>query len=243
MSVTTTVSQLEATHLRAPHLKGLADAQAWALAQDRIDPPGSAVQLLRQLLTRAECMACHEAALECGQRLDVIGGGPFAGGGLCDELDGTAHDVAFSDEHCALYLHYDGWLQRERPELCSKLLVVMRAQPGVPSNPAVPLQIRCAEYHSYGPGGGLLQPGHRDDGSALTMSVLVSEPNVAFGGGEFVTWSEDGRPVAHDDMRCGDAVLFHSCVAHNVAQVSHGLRQSLVIELWARDANVENRES
>lgn len=227
---------------KEPQLRGLADARAWALAQDRVDPPGSAVQVLRQLLTPSECAACHEAALECGERLDAIGGGPFAGGGLCDTLDGTAHDVAFSDEHCALYLHHGGWLQTERPELCAKLLAAMHEQPGVPSNPAVPLQVRCAEYHSYATGGGLLQPGHRDDGSALTMSVLLSEPNgVGFGGGEFVTWGEDGRPVAHD-MRSGDAVLFHSCAAHNVAQVSHGLRQSLVIELWARDANTENRE-
>ena len=107
---------------------------------------------------------------------------------------------------------------------------------------AQPLQVRCAEYHSYAEGGGLLQPGHRDDGSALTMSVLLSEPRGAgFSGGEFVTWSDDGLPVAHE-LRRGDAVLFHSCRAHNVAQVTGGLRQSLVIELWPKEANRQDRE-
>ena len=103
-----------------------------------------------------------------------------------------------------------------------------------------------AEYHSYAEGGGLLAPGHRDEGSALTMSVLLSEPQAqggggGFGGGEFITWDAGAQPVAHT-MRRGDAVLFHSCRAHNVAQVTHGLRQSLVIELWTQDTNIRDRE-
>ena len=167
-----------------------------------------------------------------------MGGGPFAGGGLCDSLTGSAHDVAFSDEHIALYLHHDGFLQREWPRLFAKLRAAMGQQPGVAHDPAVPLDVRCAEYHSYAEGGGLLAPGHRDEGSTLTMSVLLSE---GFGGGEFVTWS-GARPVAHT-LRRGDAVLFHSCRAHNVAQVTSGLRHSLVIELWAKAANVRDREA
>ena len=104
-----------------------------------------------------------------------------------------------------------------------------------------------AEYHSYAEGGGLLSPGHRDEGSILTMSVLLPEPlpqggeGGDFSGGEFVTWGDGARPVAHA-LRRGDAVLFHSCRAHNVAQLKHGLRQSLVIELWTRGTNTRNRE-
>ena len=74
-------------------LKGLADARAWALAQAEVDPEWSAVVIIRQLLDTAECALCHRAAVECGERLDDVGGGPFAGGGLCDVLSGGAHDV------------------------------------------------------------------------------------------------------------------------------------------------------
>ena len=74
-------------------LKGLADARAWALAQPEVDPEWSAVMIIQQLLDTAECALCHQAALECGGRLDDVGGGPFAGGGLCDVLSGGAHDV------------------------------------------------------------------------------------------------------------------------------------------------------
>ena len=194
--------------------------------------------------------------------------------------------MAFSDEHIALYLHYDGYLQQQQPALWAKLHGAMTQQPAVSSDPAA-LQLRCvrrhasnpidpacqassslggrwmdrglttalpshaqAEYHSYAEGGGLLAPGHRDEGSSLTMSVLLSEPQApqaqgggggGFGGGEFITWDGGAQPVAHT-MRRGDAVLFHSCRAHNVAQVTHGLRQSLVIELWTQDTNNRDRE-
>ena len=74
-------------------LKGLADARAWALEQPEVDPEWSAVVIIRQLLDTAECALCHRAAVECGERLDDVGGGPFAGGGLCDVLSGGAHDV------------------------------------------------------------------------------------------------------------------------------------------------------
>ena len=219
-------------------LKGLADARAWAREQLQVDPEWSAVAVLPQVLDAEECAWCHRAAQQCGERLADVGGGPFAGGGLCDTLSTFSHDVAFSDEHIALYLHYDGFLQRECPALYAKLHAAMTQQSRVPSDPAVPLQLRCAEFHSYAEGGGLLAPGHRDEGSTLTLSVLLSEPD-SFGGGEFVTW-RDALPVAHA-LRKGDAVLFHSCRAHNVAQVTRGLRQSLVIELWTGDVNVSDR--
>lgn len=87
-------------------------------------------------------------------------------------------------------------------------------------------------------GGGLLAAGHRDHDSVLSMSVLLSDPS-ALVGGEFVTWS-DRLPVAHK-LRQGDAVLFHSCRAHNVAQVVCGVRRSLVIEVWRGETNEKNR--
>ena len=83
-------------------------------------------------------------------------------------------------------------------------------------------------------------PRHRDNGSALTMSVLLSSRD-SFEGGEFITY-EEGFPVAHDTRR-GDAILFHSEKLHNVATVHRGTRQSLVVELWERKENRTNRFS
>ena len=75
-------------------------------------------------------------------------------------------------------------------------------------------------------------------GSALTLSVLLSEPTEMIGG-EFVTWSE-GQPVVHQLAR-GDAVLFRSEKCHSVAKVVRGVRRSLVVELWSLGTNTKNR--
>jgi len=44
-------------------------------------------------------------------------------------------------------------------------------------------------------------------------------------------------------MRRGDALLFHSEKVHNVAAVTRGLRNSLVIELWQGPCNLRDRYS
>ena len=84
-------------------------------------------------------------------------------------------------------------------------------------------------------------PGHCDEGSALTMAVLLSGPDELLGGGQFVTWQQ-GSAVTHQ-MNRGDAILFHSEKCHNVAVVTAGMRHSLVIELWASQTNSSNRFS
>ena len=40
-----------------------------------------------------------------------------------------------------------------------------------------PLHIRCIEFHDYKPGGALMDPGHIDVGSTLTLSVQLSHPD------------------------------------------------------------------
>lgn len=96
---------------------------------------------------------------------------------------------------------------------------------------------------------------HRDSGSSLTMSVLLSPPD-SFHGGRFLTWdcggANDGRgarlrawtdddaPTEHELCR-GDGILFRSEDLHNVAPVTDGLRHALVIELWAKPPNNINR--
>ena len=157
---------------------------------------------------------------------------------LRSALDRTAHDIAFNDEHVALYLHRDSHLQHAQPELVRKILDIMRSQPGEWGVDLDQLNVRCIELHHYTVGGGLVTPGHRDNGSKLTMSVMLSHPHE-FDGGEFVTYA-DGMPV-HHELERGDALLFESERLHNVCPVTLGMRRSLVIELWARPENSSNR--
>ena len=88
------------------------------------------------------------------------------------------------------------------------------------------LHVRCIEYHTYNIGGGLVSAGHCDAGSALTLSVLLSDPD-SMDGGDFITYT-DGEVVQHKLNR-GDGILFRSEKHHNVQTVRSGQRQSLVI--------------
>eukprot|EP00547_Thalassionema_nitzschioides_P012659 CAMPEP_0194259134 /NCGR_PEP_ID=MMETSP0158-20130606/42864_1 /TAXON_ID=33649 /ORGANISM="Thalassionema nitzschioides, Strain L26-B" /LENGTH=72 /DNA_ID=CAMNT_0038998813 /DNA_START=101 /DNA_END=319 /DNA_ORIENTATION=+ len=70
------------------------------------------------------------------------------------------------------------------------------------------------------------------------MSILLSDP-AGVTGGDFVTYGE-GMPMAHN-MRRGDAILFQSEKLHNISTVTKGIRQSLVVELWASTENAKGR--
>ena len=56
------------------------------------------------------------------------------------------------------------------------------------------LGVRCIEYHEYKVGGALLEENHRDVGSELTLSVLLTDAGE-LDGGTFVTYDADGTPV------------------------------------------------
>ena len=87
----------------------------------------------------------------------------------------------------------------------------------------------------------MLDPDHRDHGSTLTLSVLLSDPEEVEGG-TLITWT-GGTPCHHDELRCGDGVVFHSERVHNVSAVMGGTRHSMVIELWVGAENTRDRHS
>jgi hypothetical protein len=161
---------------------------------------------------------------------------------LRSELRGVAHDVAYSESHVALYLHKGNHFAAGWPELAAKIVNGMRSQDGPlfasGVSPTRRLNVRCVELHTYVVGGALSHPGHKDNGSKLTMSVQLS-PSDAFDGGQFVTWRE-GECVAHVLNR-GDGLLFQSEKCHNVSTVTRGVSQSLVIELWVAPPNAIDR--
>ncbi len=135
-------------------------------------------------------------------------------------------------------MHRGGWFMRTFPALWAHILDGMRSQPGSGGDAGGALNVRCVELHHYATGGHLLQPKHRDNGSALTISVMLSDP-ASTSGGAFVTYDE-GAPVVHA-LGHGDAILFHSEKLHNVCTVTSGVRQALVVELWEAPANSSDR--
>ena len=142
----------------------------------------------------------------------------------------------YGDGHLAQYLHRDGFFQLHCADLCAKLLTAMRAADEWWPASTV-LRVRCIELHHYKTGADLMEYGHTDKGSALTMSVCL---HPADDGGRFVTWDAKGEPVYHA-LASGDAILFHSEKTHNVECVRAGERRALVIELWDGDVNVRDR--
>ena len=100
------------------------------------------------------------------------------------------------------------------------------------------LAVRCVELHTYSAGAGLMDRDHKDSGSALSMSVMLSDP-ASFAGGQFLTWDGD-TPIPHAAAR-GDGVLFRSEDYHNVSPVTEGTRHVLVLELWVGAANRVDR--
>mmetsp|Transcript_18121 Transcript_18121/g.34385 ORF Transcript_18121/g.34385 Transcript_18121/m.34385 type:complete len:302 (+) Transcript_18121:61-966(+) len=158
------------------------------------------------------------------------------------ELESVAHHLAWADNHVVLYMHMnDHWFVRTFPYPWALIRGGMESRPGMEGVPIQDtafvgceeslMQVRTIELHHYSAGGGLVTPGHRDYGSDVTMSVLLSHTDDV-SGGDFVTYNEDdGTPVAHK-MERGDAILFQSEKLHNISTVKRGVRKSLVVELW-----------
>jgi len=240
-------SASEATALNiepAPHGLQAAQDAAWHLHSSGLGnecgpAERSAPTVLRQVLTKEDIAQCRATAAACGRRSEPASAWrrPMP---ICDALctEGATFDVVYSAEHVALYLHRDGTFATACPAVLAKLITAMRSSlvPGVKHS--LNLHVRCVELHSYAKGGSLLDAGHKDNGSKLTLSVQLSEAS-AFSGGQFVTWDE-GRPVLHS-LQAGDAVLINSEKLHNVAPISHGIRHSLVCELWVAPANSHDR--
>ena len=190
-------------------------------AQDEAEQSKAVV--LRQVLSTSDIESIIESGTQVLPHLCDLAeqcGGPCAGL-LCPELEGQAHDTAFTEKHILLNLHRDGFFQDTSGPVCKRIVDSMTlhgtcmplssaawqakcASPG--------LALRCVELHTYAPGGALVAPGHRDNGSVLSMSVLL---NSDFEGGSFVTYTDRGAPIVHS-LHAGDAVLFLSEKTHNV---------------------------
>eukprot|EP01062_Namystynia_karyoxenos_P019959 TRINITY_DN17545_c0_g1_i4.p1 TRINITY_DN17545_c0_g1~~TRINITY_DN17545_c0_g1_i4.p1 ORF type:complete len:303 (+),score=81.11 TRINITY_DN17545_c0_g1_i4:87-995(+) len=113
----------------------------------------------------------------------------------------------------------EGWGLLKGRELCI---------PGDPESP----QLRTCEYHKYRPGAGLADLSHCDNGSLLTIDLMLTRPGVDYTGGHFATLEADNETLLRQTFERGDAVVFVSTKRHCVLPVQSGLRAVFVAELW-----------
>ena len=147
--------------------------------------------------------------------------------------DGAGHEVIFLHA-----IQAAGQLSDEFDRMLGSLVQAMKDSDPRGGDFASDLNVRCVELHRYVVGGGLMDRDHKDSGSALTMSLALTNP-ATLSGGEFLTWDGDTRVVHR--LAQGDAILFRSEDIHNVAPVKSGVRQTLVIELWRSGRNKVDR--
>jgi len=130
------------------------------------------------------------------------------------------NDQAGSWELC--YLHTGGAFEAQMPELSAKLRAAAEAadEHGVLArarkvNPDLQINWRTIEYHdrhattSADEDRGLMDVGHVDSGSLLTLDVMLSSPGEEFAGGELVTLQQ--KEGEEEELRApafgkGDAV-------------------------------------
>ena len=173
-------------------------------------------RLITQLLNRDDRAAVEQAAVVCRRRYPRLNG---------------EGDVTGSKAHAITYLHRDGYFGRDHGPLLKKITGAMARDWRGP-----PLTVRCVEHHVYTEGGGLVLEDHRDLGSSLSLSVLLSDQ---YKGGAFTT-TEAGVITTHAPS-IGDGVLFASETVHNVSPIERGERRALVVELWTGPATTHDR--
>ena len=161
--------------------------------------------------------------------------------------------VRYGDAHVALFLHHGGesltdgvWrsFAIAHPVLLDRMISSVRQQADEAGicDLSTELNVRCIELHLYAAGGGLTARGHNDQGSTITLSVMLSEPEPVEHGGRFSTTDVDGVVTVHE-LAKGDAIILCSEQVHNVSTLTHGERNSLVIELWSGATNRRDRFS
>ena len=135
-----------------------------------------------------------------------------------------------------VYLHTDGVLRECLPHLADRALAVARATDAAQGwgllPPHVDAHVRVAEYHEMKAGGCLGDPHHFDQGSLVTVDVMLARPGEDFDGGALSTLQPAGGVAAHAFERQGDALVFVAHKKHHVTPVTRGTRRVFVVEVW-----------
>ena len=146
------------------------------------------------------------------------------------------------------YLNAGGLFRAAAPKLHSRLASLRHevdlkpfelANPGEAHELLHGLEARCIELHEGRAGGSLNDPRHFDNGSVVTVDVML---NDGFSGGALTTLEADGSTQVHA-FAAGDALVFPSYKYHSVGRITGGVRRTLVIEYWRGDESRCNHRS
>lgn len=107
----------------------------------------------------------------------------------------------YGPAHSVLFMHTDGWFADKLPTLHERLTGAMRTQqaswclrctssPMFPPGPRA-LSVRCIELHTYGVGGSLSRPGHRDSGSCIVRALEAAMRRESHAP---LSWRTQARP-------------------------------------------------
>ena len=143
------------------------------------------------------------------------------------------------------FVNAGGALEAMEPALHAKIrdaaLAVDRAHWNVTAG-ARHANYRVAEYHTMHSTldgqptkGGLHTVRHCDQGSLITIDVLLTELSE-IEGGVLQTLEADGTLLSHE-WEQGDALVFLSHKYHCVSTLTRGTRQVMVCELWQGTEN------
>eukprot|EP00516_Mucochytrium_quahogii_P007078 CAMPEP_0203750932 /NCGR_PEP_ID=MMETSP0098-20131031/5086_1 /ASSEMBLY_ACC=CAM_ASM_000208 /TAXON_ID=96639 /ORGANISM=" , Strain NY0313808BC1" /LENGTH=253 /DNA_ID=CAMNT_0050640443 /DNA_START=478 /DNA_END=1239 /DNA_ORIENTATION=- len=133
------------------------------------------------------------------------------------------------------YLHTNHLMQKYKPEIVDKLVAAafeadLQQGWGLLNGDKDDFRIRVIELHSVGVDGALADEKHFDQGSLVTVDVMMC-PATQFEGGQLSTLETDGQLAQHQ-FDLGDAVVFPSHKYHCVLPVEQGSRSVLVMEIW-----------
>ena len=143
------------------------------------------------------------------------------------------------------FLNSGGAFEAALPELYARIkqaaLAVDRAHWNVTEG-VENVNYRVVEYHTvlsslHGQptGGGLHTKRHCDQGSLITIDILLTDPSE-IDGGVLQTLEADGSLTSHS-WEQGDALVFLSHKYHCVSELRQGTRQVMVCELWQGTEN------
>lgn len=227
-----------------------------------IDEPGANFEVIGSILSPddidtveafgAKCMAAEAEAANVGEdgegSVGMSAFNLFEDGATESDLLSSAEDALHScAEHRVVHMHRHGAFQAELPRLLDRILARVRYADAQRWKLLVGRQvhIRSIEWHRYLPGGAVNAEDHRDNGSLLTLSVLLTPPeNYA---GAKLCFPRSVGEIAETEafpspqLGHGDGVIFPSETRHNVSALISGERHSLVVELWEGAPNTHNR--
>jgi hypothetical protein len=166
----------------------------------------------------------------------------------CERADATIDRSAWgqpSGTWLVTFLNTAGAFESMLPELHSRIrdtaLAVDQAYWNVTEG-ILDVNYRVVEYHTMHSsldgqptGGGLHTKRHCDQGSLITIDILLTDPSEIVGG--VLQTLEVNEQLLNHTWERGDALIFLSHKYHCVSKLTRGTRQVLVSELWQGTEN------